>query len=478
MNQGKVPSDSDPEKIDTKSQHEFVTPSFFLFLDNFIVSAGGWLYWLIISKLTTASEIGIAITVYSLVILITSIMHLGIEYPLLKNSIIPGSRVLGTSLAMESVLSLGSIAIVFVAVNTLYEESIREFTWISIALLILITIENVLRFGLLGISNSRIVLILDLIGQGIKLPIGFLLVYFSFGAFGMLLAYLLEAIFVTCASLYFAKKSFNFQLGNVKYFKEIFKDALMNTPSKLSKMIIIMLSIVLLSFLHVSNFDIGIFYVALMISIVATSFASSMAYMVIPSSSMLKKDLSLSSLRISLSLTAPIVVALLVVPKSILSLIGPEYENAEILLFVLSISIIPASVTVNIISMLNNLGKSKMLVLNGILQMIAFFVSFSFLVPTYGTLGMAYSILIAYLSSCLLLLFLTDHKSFRYLVMACLAVLGGFIVGSMTSIIIGNQQQPLIVISSVVTSIMLIFASNNMTISETKLLIKSLIQRR
>ena len=477
MNKDSSPSDSNAKNIDTKSSHDFVTPSFLLFLDNLLVSAGGWVYWLIISKLTTASEIGIAITVYSLVILITSIMHLGIEYPLLKKSIIPGSRILGTSLSIELMLALGSIPIVFIAINTIYDESIREFTWLSITLLILITVENVLRFGLLGISNSRIVLLIDLIGQGIKLPIGFLLVYFSFGAYGMLLAYLLEAIFITCASLYFVKKSFSFQLGNSKFFKETLKDALINTPAKLSKMIIVTLSIVLLSFMSVSNSDIGVFYVALMITIIASSFASSMAYMVIPSSSKLMRDLSSSSLRISLSLTAPIVAALLVAPKSILSLIGPEYENAEILLFVLALSIIPAVVTVNMVSMLNNLGKSKMLILNGIVQMAAFFVSFFVLVPTYGTFGMAVSILIAFLSSSLLLLFLTDHKSFRHLVMACIAILGGFIVGSMMSMMTGNQLQLFVVISSVVTSIMIIFLSNNMTIFETKSLLKSLTRR-
>ena len=477
MNKDSSPSDSNAKNIDTKSSHDFVTPSFLLFLDNLLVSAGGWVYWLIISKLTTASEIGIAITVYSLVILITSIMHLGIEYPLLKKSIIPVSRILGTSLSIELMLALGSIPIVFIAINTIYDESIREFTWLSITLLILITVENVLRFGLLGISNSRIVLLIDLIGQGIKLPIGFLLVYFSFGAYGMLLAYLLEAIFITCASLYFVKKSFSFQLGNSKFFKETLKDALINTPAKLSKMIIVTLSIVLLSFMSVSSSDIGVFYVALMITIIASSFASSMAYMVIPSSSKLMRDLSSSSLRISLSLTAPIVAALLVAPKSILSLIGPEYENAEILLFVLALSIIPAVVTVNMVSMLNNLGKSKMLILNGIVQMAAFFVSFFVLVPTYGTFGMAVSILIAFLSSSLLLLFLTDHKSFRHLVMACIAILGGFIVGSMMSMMTGNQLQLFVVISSVVTSIMIIFLSNNMTIFETKSLLKSLTRR-
>jgi O-antigen/teichoic acid export membrane protein len=479
LNEDKSPADSNvKENIDSRSHEDFVTPSVLLFLDQLLVSAGGWIYWLIISKITTASEIGLAITVYSLVILVTTLALLGIEYPLLKKSVIPGSRILGTSLSIELALALGSIPIVIIAINTLYDESIRQFTWLSITLLVLITIENVLRFALLGISNSRIVLIIDLVAQGIKLPAGFLLVYFSFGAFGILLAYLVESIFIACASFYFVRKSFSFQLGDSKYFKETIKDALINTPAKLSKMVIVTLSIVLLSFMNVTNSDIGIFYIALMITIVAASFASSMAYMVIPTSSKLMKDLTPSSLRISLSLTAPIVVALLVAPRSILSLIGPEYENAELLLFVLSLSIIPASITINLVSMLNISGKSKMLVLNGLVQIVAFFVSFFILVPTYGTLGMAVSIFIAYLSSSLLLLILTDHKSFRYLVIACLSVLAGFIVGSVTSLIIGDEQQLLAITFSIVTSIVIIFLLKNMSISETKSLLKPLIQRR
>ena len=479
MNKDKSPDGSEVKKnIESNSHRDFVTPSILLFLDSLLISAAGWIFWLIISKLTSPTEIGISITVYSLIILVTSITHLGIEYPLLKKSVIPGSRILGTSLTLELILILGPIPIVFVAINSLYDETLQQFTWILISLLIIITIENVFRFALLGISNAKIVLIIDLIAQGIKLPVGFFLVLHSFGASGILVSYLAEGIFITCASLYFVNKSFSFQLGDTKFFKETIKDALVNTPAKLSKMIVVTLSIVLLSFMSVSSSDIGIYYVALMITIIATSFASSLAYMVIPSSSKLTRDLSSSSLRISLSLTAPIVVALLVVPKSILSLIGPEYENAEFLLFVLSISIIPASITVNIISMLNNLGKSKMLILNGIVQMVAFFVGFFVLVPTYGTLGMAFSILIAYLSSSLLLLFLTDHKSFRYLAMVCLAILVGSFVGSITNMVVGNQQQLLVLISSVLTSTILIFASNNMTILETKSLIKSLFQRR
>jgi O-antigen/teichoic acid export membrane protein len=479
LNQDKSPGDSEVrKKIERKSSSDFVAPSILLFIDNLLVSVGGWLYWLVISKLTLASEIGLAVTVYSLVMLVTTLTQLGLEYPLLKKSIVPGSRILGTSLVIELVITLASIPFVFIVINTLYNESVKDFTWIAIALLVILSIEFVARFALLGISNARAVLIIDLIGLGIKLPTGFLLVYMSVGALGILLAYLFEGLFVTLTSLFILKKLSSIQIGNRKYFKETIKDALINTPAKWSKMVIVTLSIVLLAFMNINTSDVGIFYVALMITIVVASIASSMAYMVIPTSSTLKTDLSSSSLRISLSLTAPIVVALLVVPRSILSLIGPEYESAETVLLILAMAIIPSSITVNIISKLNNLGKSKMLILTGIVQLVIFFISFFFLVPSYETMGAAISILVAYLGSSLFLIILTDHGSFRYIVFACLSVLAGFIAGYSIGMIIGHEQQFLILASSVAVSIVVIMASKNMTIKDTKFLLKAILQKK
>jgi O-antigen/teichoic acid export membrane protein len=479
LNEDKLPEDLEgAKKLETKSSNDFVTPSILLFVDNLLVSVGGWFYWLVISKLTLASEIGLAVTVYSLVILVTTLIQLGLEYPLLKKSNVPGSRILGTSLVIESVITLVSIPFVFIVISTLYEESIKQFMWISIALLIILPLEFVIRFGLLGISNSKIVLIIDLIGLSIKLPTGFFLVYISFGALGMLLAYLVEALVITITSLYFVKKSFSFRLGNIEHFKESIRDALVNTPAKWSKMIIVTISIVLLALMNITTSDVGIFYVSLMITIVVGSFASSMAYMVIPSSSNLNKDLSSGSLRISLSLTVPIVVALLVVPRSILSLIGSEYESAEAVLFVLAMGIIPYSIGVNMISKLNNLGKSRMLILTGIVQMVTFFACFFVLVPIYETMGAAISILVAYLGSSLLLIILADHRSFRSIISACLSVLAGFTMGYMINMIIGNEQQLLIMISSVVVSIVTLLASKNMTIKETKFLLKAMLQRK
>jgi len=353
LNTDRPPSDSeDTKKIEIHSSGDFVTPSFFLFLDNILVSIGGWIFWLVMTKLTSSSVLGLAVTVYSLVILVTTLTQLGLEYPLLKKSNIQRSQILGTSFMIELLITLTSIPFVYIVINTLYDKSVEQFIWISIGLLIIISLEFVFRFGLLGISNSKIVLIIDLIGVGIKLSTGFILVSMSLGTLGILLAYLFEGLFVIFTSLYFIKKSFSFRMGNIEYFKEIIKDALVNTAAKWSKMVIVILSVVLLAIFNISTSEVGIFYVALMITIVVAGFASSMAYMVIPSSTTLKKDLSSSSLRLSLSLTAPIVVALLVVPRSILSLIGPEYESAVAVLVILAMAIIPSAITVNLISKL------------------------------------------------------------------------------------------------------------------------------
>jgi len=89
LNQDKSPGDSESrEKIERKSSSDFVAPSILLFIDNLLVSVAGWLYRLVISKPTLASEIGLAVTVYSLVMLVTTLTQLGLEYPLLKKSIV------------------------------------------------------------------------------------------------------------------------------------------------------------------------------------------------------------------------------------------------------------------------------------------------------------------------------------------------------------------------------------------------------
>ena len=124
------------------SVNKFIGPSVALFLDSLVVAAGGWFFWLVISKFISAEEVGQATTVFSLVVLITTLTQLGLEYPLLKRSSNERSRILGSSLAIELLITLTAIPLVYYLLN-LYEESVQRFTLIAMITISTIRIEKV-----------------------------------------------------------------------------------------------------------------------------------------------------------------------------------------------------------------------------------------------------------------------------------------------------------------------------------------------
>ena len=63
---------------------KFAGSGILLFLDQLLVAIGNWIYWVLISKINSTSEIGQATTIYSLALLVTTITQLGLEYPILK----------------------------------------------------------------------------------------------------------------------------------------------------------------------------------------------------------------------------------------------------------------------------------------------------------------------------------------------------------------------------------------------------------
>jgi O-antigen/teichoic acid export membrane protein len=138
-------------------------------------------------------------------------------------------------------------------------------------------------------------------------------------------------------TLFAARRSFSFKLGKMRLAKELLKDGLVNAPSKLSRVLVLSLGIVLLAFFGVNSSETGVFYIAMMISMAAGGFALNMAYMVLPASSESNVDLSSGSLRLGLTFTAPIIAALLTAPAAVLSVIGPEYAAQGIVLLILSV---------------------------------------------------------------------------------------------------------------------------------------------
>src|SRR5919198_4112781 len=384
------------------SLNKFVAPGSLLTVDLIIVSLVNWIYWLMISKVATPLQVGQATSVYSFAVLTSTIAMLGLDYTLVKKSFQQRSSVLGTAMVIELLLTTLSAPILLYLLNMLYQGSLYKLSWIAVAIVIFSSLRYVLRFALLGVSDAKSVLIINSSAAGLQLAVGYFLVSIGFGAFGILASFLVNVIFVTIISFIIARRrSFELLLGSLAYIREILNDALINMPAPLAKTFIFSLSVVLLAFFGISQSNVGTFYIALMVSFIAGGFAGNIAFMIIPISSTYKRDLSAESIRIGLTLTAPLIVALMVAPKSILSIIGSAYVSADIVLLVLSAAIFPYIIVTNAISKFNNLIKPKKIIAIGYVQLLAFLFSFLFLVPQYGTLGAALAILIACTASAL-----------------------------------------------------------------------------
>ena len=459
------------------SVSKFINSSLLLFVDQLVVGAGGWIYWLIISRLALTSEVGQATTVYNLVILIATITELGLDYPLLRRSSSQRSRVVGTTLLLEFMITMGAVPILIYVLDNVYEESLQSFTWIATLMLVLISLGFVSRFALLGISNVKTVLIIDTMSTSAKFIIGYALVALGFGVYGMLISFLLQTVMVAGIILVIVHRRLGFKLGNMKYVAGLIRDGLVNMPSKLSKTLIFSLSIVLLAYVGVASSDVGVFYIALMISMYGGSLVSSMAYMVIPASTMSKTDLSSGSIRVAISLTAPLIAGLIAVPGLVLSIIGTEYMAAETALVVLAIAILPFAVVTNAISKFNYLGDSRKLLAIGSIQVSAFLIAFFVLVPHYQIIGASISILLAYIVASVPSLIWTERALMRYIVNSGIAIMVGWASGYAVSLlgINSNSQFTSLVVSMTITLFMIITLKNT-SINEIRELVETSIK--
>lgn len=461
------------------SQARFMNASVFLFLDVIVIAAGGWLYWLVVSKLITTSEVGISTSIYSLVVLAATVTGLGLEYPLLKRTSVDGSKILSSALLIEIATTIAVVPLMTYILIDFYHHESQTYNLIAVGMLISITLGFVARYALLGISASKTILVIDTISTILKFVTGYLLVLYGFGALGILFSFMLQALVASSTTLILAKRLFGFSIVNFRYIFDVIKNGVVNMPSIFSRTLIVSLSVVLLASFGVQSSDIGIFYMALMISIVTGGLISSTSYMVIPASSTAKSDLSASSMRIGLSLTVPIIALLLSSPEFILSLVGPGYSSGYFILIILAAAIIPFAIATNSISRFNYLDMPRKLVFVGCLQIIGFIVGFFVLVPLLSTVGAALSILLSYTLSCVPALIWSEKILLRYLLNAVIAVLGGVAISEFIEILMPERtiSDTTLALTSVIVSLIIIFVLKNTSVQEVRTLVKTILKK-
>ena len=108
----------------------------------------------------------------------------------------------------------------------------------------------------------------------------------------------------------------------------------------------------------------------------------------------------------------------------------------------------------------------------GVIQTVGFLTSFLILVPYYGSLGAAYSILIAYTASAVYAVSLFERAERRYIANSIVAIIIGCVSGYAVNFML-EHSLPTIVSSVVATSVVLL-ALRNTSVSELRQLVVSM----
>lgn len=458
--------------------NQFTTSSILLFINQLIVAFGNWIFWMLISRFASTEDIGQSTTIYSLVIFFTTIIQFGLEYPILKYSYKHRKSILSTTLLIETGLSLLSLPFLILIFNNFYDANLTQFELIAIIMIILTIPGFVAHFLLLGLFQVRTVLIIDVLATFSKFVVGFILVLIGMGSMGILIAFTVHILIMSFLSFYAVRNELTIK-PDLTIFKMFLREGTVNTPSKISRIFIFSLSIVLLAVFGVDASQIGIFYMAITISLVVGGFATNVALMVIPASSKSDDDIAPSGLRIALTFTVPFVILLITHSSTILGLIGDNYTSASLELTILGLSILPASITIIAISEFNTNHQFKRILTIGIAEIATFLLTFSIMVPTTGILGASLATLIAFLISSILSILWINKKSIKYIINSLVSLVSGVLVWMILVLLLGDGRilNVIIIVSILMVSTITSFYLNKITLSELKGMLQAMYKK-
>lgn len=474
FDKNKENDENQDNEIDNISTH-FTSSGMLLFINQLVLAFGNWVFWMFVSRFATTAEIGQSTTIYSLVVFFVTIIQFGIEYPILKYSLKFRDTILSTTFIIEMVLSLLSIPLLFYFFNNFSDPGLVQFEWLTILMIIMTAPGIIAHYLLLSLFRIRIVLIIDILATILKFFVGFILVISGFGAFGIILAFLINVTLVSISTFIIVLKEIPFKI-DLKVFKVVIRDGLINTPSKISRVFVFSLSVILLAVFGIDVSLIGIFYMALTISLVAGGFATNVALMIIPASVRTNTDFASSGLRIGLSFTIPLILILMTQSTAILGFIGDSYTAANNDLLILGLSILPSSITIIAISEFNMTNQYRKILFIGVVEIFLFILTFSVLVPSFSILGASIATLLAFLASALISIIWIKRSSLGYILNSTLSLIFGIIIWQTLNFLLNDNlvSNLLNLIVVVVASTALVFYLNKITIREVISMIKSI----
>ena len=381
--------------------------SVFIMLSTFVLAVFGFVFWLVNARIFSPEQIGLATTLISVSGFLGSISSLGLTSAVLKY--LPTSeeknQKMNTVINLISIVTLFSCLIFILFLPTFspkiaFFQSVTSFVSLFILFSILGTLNSILEYIFIAYRSSQFILIKNSILSISRLFLPFIFV--SMGALGIFMGTGVATTLAVCFGFFILFSKFGYQFKAV-----ISKDVLKKLgvfsmanyfTSNLQNIPYTLIPLLITNQLQTS--DAAFYYMAMMVASFLFVIPQSQTQSLLTEGSYAGanlKKLTLKTIRYTVFLLTPAVLATLLLGRFVLLAFGKEYSDASFQLLQL-LAISSYFVGINLIgnAVLNIQHRMKVLVGINFLRAVLIIVFIELLLP-FKLLGVGLAWIIAQL---------------------------------------------------------------------------------
>jgi O-antigen/teichoic acid export membrane protein len=403
----------------------------YLYIEAINLVFSSYVFWLILTKLTEPSVIGLSSTVVSMVTIFMVISSVGVTGGIQKylgkslasNNIAFVKGYINTSLLITLFGIIGSTIAILILGNWMQIVFKIDYSLLVIMILIMgfSSISGILRAVIIPSLKINVIAVTSILATAIKILIAVILVLVGTGVFGVLIGYLAYPVISTII--------FVIVIRNTVY-KQLFSKKLRNIFSSTREIFVVSLSFWIPSIINVvgselgtvavfvssGSINAGVYFISYSIvagTTLVVSVLSTIAYPMVGSMLDGRKNAVWRLIKISLIITVPLSAAIIFYSSEVLQIFGHEYTSGSENLIILLLSVIPTSILMGVGVLAYAYGHNNQFMLIGLFTSIPRLILYFILVPLFGGNGAALTYLIGSVAGFLLSLFIANRMNLK-----------------------------------------------------------------
>jgi O-antigen/teichoic acid export membrane protein len=405
----------------------------YLYVENIALMLSGYVFWLVVSKITGPDVIGISATIVSFSAIITTVVNMAIPVSIQRflgktfaNQSIQDSKVYVEASILLLIISI-LITTTFLVLIRSHLETLTKvyldqaFLVITIFLIVGTSMSTLLRGIIIATLNTRILPLTAIVSAVLKFVLAFVLIILGTGAYGLTISVASFSVLGSLLLGFATKRMFSSAQAPSSPLKllgsawMLLKGGIPNWIPNLISSLGTQLGTIIVFGAHGAS-NAGLYFVSYSIyTAVAAGMAVifSITYPVLSSMTDGRKKFSWRVTKLSMLISVPFSMSILLYSKPLMGLFGEGYISGSSSLEILLFSVTPVAIMTGISNLVYSYGMYREVLVIGIAASIPRTLLYFILVPHYGGSGAALSFTIGSMIGLAVSIFVSQKNNFK-----------------------------------------------------------------